>query len=425
MSLVDLKAPQVLNLITDASCDEAPGGILAGWLEDDSSSRESACCSEIEFVLERSSTSSDSIRCSSSSTPDSSEADALSVGEAGDICQRESHVCITQDGWRLHISHVFDPTAEAADTPRPQHPVLLVPGLASSGEHTFDLLPDYSLVNALVARGYDVWVADLRGNGHSQKPCLFDRSTWWTVDDHLQHDVPAVLQYVLQATGARQLHWIGHSMGGMLAVGLLSQQGPFAAALRSVTLLASGCFGRGSWHSILAPLITRLTGYGFPAGLVCAAVGSLVGSAAALWFVEALFYMPCNMPQACARKLMTGCFRYIPVGVIRQFLGSLNSKQGLTSCDSSFRYADPEVLSSVQVPVLGLNGSWDLFCPAVGGRQTVQLFGSEAKQFVCLGPQHGTSKRHYGHFDIVSGKHAAEEVYPHIMGWLQQHDAPL
>jgi alpha-beta hydrolase superfamily lysophospholipase len=87
----------------------------------------------------------------------------LSVGEAGIICQRESHACITQDGWRLHISHVFDPTAEAADTPRPQHPVLMVPGLASSGEHTFDLLPDYSLVNALVARGYDVWVPDLRG----------------------------------------------------------------------------------------------------------------------------------------------------------------------------------------------------------------------------------------------------------------------
>lgn len=136
-----------------------------------SRSPSSLLLAEIEFVLERSSTSSDSIRCSSSSTPDSSEADALSVGEAGDICQRESHVCITQDGWRLHISHVFDPTAEAADTPRPQHPVLLVPGLASSGEHTFDLLPDYSLVNALVARGYDVWVADLRGEASTHSSC--------------------------------------------------------------------------------------------------------------------------------------------------------------------------------------------------------------------------------------------------------------
>jgi hypothetical protein len=32
------------------------------------------------------------------------------------------------------------------------------------------------------------------------------------VDDHLRKDVPAVLEYVLQATGAQQLHWIGHSM---------------------------------------------------------------------------------------------------------------------------------------------------------------------------------------------------------------------
>jgi hypothetical protein len=47
MSLTDLKAPQVLNLITDASCDEVPGGILAGWLEDDSSSKESTCCSGV------------------------------------------------------------------------------------------------------------------------------------------------------------------------------------------------------------------------------------------------------------------------------------------------------------------------------------------------------------------------------------------
>jgi hypothetical protein len=45
MTLADLKAPQVLGLITDASCEEVPGEILAGWLVDDSSSKESTCCS--------------------------------------------------------------------------------------------------------------------------------------------------------------------------------------------------------------------------------------------------------------------------------------------------------------------------------------------------------------------------------------------
>lgn len=104
----------------------------------------------------------------------SSTADLTSLSS---FCLREPHQCLTADGWKLHIMHVFDPTAEPASTSgrsdsnsssggssrRPQHPVLLIPGLASSGEHTFDLLPEHSLVNALVARGYDVWMADLRG----------------------------------------------------------------------------------------------------------------------------------------------------------------------------------------------------------------------------------------------------------------------
>jgi hypothetical protein len=45
MTLADLKAPQVLSLIADASCEEVPGAILAGWLEDDSCSKDSTCCS--------------------------------------------------------------------------------------------------------------------------------------------------------------------------------------------------------------------------------------------------------------------------------------------------------------------------------------------------------------------------------------------
>lgn len=213
--------------------------------------------------------------------------------------------------------------------------------------------------------------------------------------------------------------------GGMLAVGLQSQQPKLAAAIRSITMLASGCFGRGSWHGLLKPLINIITGYGFPAGAVCWAVGLLSGTMAALLPIEALFYWPCNMPQAAARQLMSSCFHFIPAGVIQQFMGSLNTEQGLTAADGTFRYADPQRLSSADVPVLGLNGTWDLFCPADGGRRTVELFGSKHKQFVCIGPTHGTGKRHYGHFDIVSGKDAAQEVFPYVFDWLEQHDAPL
>lgn len=211
----------------------------------------------------------------------------------------------------------------------------------------------------------------------------------------------------------------------MLAVGLQSQRGKLAGALRSITLLASGCFGSGSWHSVLKPVINSITGYGFPAGAVCWAVSLLSGTAAALLPVEALFYWPCNMPKACARQLMAGCFQFIPAGVVQQFMGSLNTEAGLSAVDGSFCYADPQQLALADVPVLAVSGSWDLFCPPAGARQTVELFGGPHKRFVCVGPTYGTGKRHYGHFDVVCGKNAAREVYPHVFDWLEQHDAPV
>ena len=84
--------------------------------------------------------------------------DSCSGGQAM-FFQRDAHTCFTADGWRLHLTRVHDPETCSSR----QYPVVMVPGLASSGEHTFDLLPDYSLANALVALGYDVWVVDLRG----------------------------------------------------------------------------------------------------------------------------------------------------------------------------------------------------------------------------------------------------------------------
>jgi pimeloyl-ACP methyl ester carboxylesterase len=263
------------------------------------------------------------------------------------------------------------------------------------------------------------------GNGRSQKPRLLDARTWWTVDDHFLQDVPAVLRYVLDTSGARQVHWVGHSMGGMLAVGLHSQQHPLAGALRSITLLASGCFGAGSWHHALRPLISVLTRCGFPAGVVAATIGALSGTAAALRPLEALFYWPCNTPPAAARKLMSDGFHFIPVGVIRQFMGSLNSRHGLSAADGSFLYANPHTLALARVPIMALSGDWDLFCPASGAQRTLAMFGGDAKRFVCFGPAHGTGRRHYGHFDIVCGKDAGSEVYPHVYAWLAEHDGVL
>lgn len=47
--------------------------------------------------------------------------------------------------------------------PKQHHPVILCPGLGSSGAYSFDLSPNVSLADYLAGKGWDVWTCELRG----------------------------------------------------------------------------------------------------------------------------------------------------------------------------------------------------------------------------------------------------------------------
>ena len=36
-------------------------------------------------------------------------------------------------------------------------------------------------------------------------------------DDFIEKDIPAAIDYVLNLTNQKKVHWVGHSMGGMVA----------------------------------------------------------------------------------------------------------------------------------------------------------------------------------------------------------------
>lgn len=72
-----------------------------------------------------------------------------------------SYTAVTADGVRLHLTRA---RCGAAAALRPRaHPVMLVPGLASSWEATWDVFPELSFVDHLARQGYDCWGVDLRG----------------------------------------------------------------------------------------------------------------------------------------------------------------------------------------------------------------------------------------------------------------------
>jgi len=121
----------------------------------------------------------------------------------------------THDGWRLAL-YRYTPQRRTHQTP-----VLLCHGM-SSNRWDMDGPGRVSLARYLVKRGYDVWVVELRGAGRSTRPTWWNGKRYdWRFEDYVQHDGPAALRKVLRETGARQVHWVGHSMGGMIAYALL------------------------------------------------------------------------------------------------------------------------------------------------------------------------------------------------------------
>jgi len=129
----------------------------------------------------------------------------------------------TQDGWRLGVRH-YRPEQPDPD----KLPVILCHGLGLNA--TFWTITDDHLPSQLTARGYEVYVFDIRASGENAKPGRRDymnrvlRGTpfreldesSWTVDDLVRYDIPAILDYVERETGHRRVNWVGHSLGGMM-----------------------------------------------------------------------------------------------------------------------------------------------------------------------------------------------------------------
>src|SRR5690606_8917083 len=65
---------------------------------------------------------------------------------------------------------------------------------------------------------------------------LDPRYARWDLDDHVDYDVPAILNLVRQHSGSPKLTWLGHSMGGNVMIAYLSKYGQDETVQRLVTV---------------------------------------------------------------------------------------------------------------------------------------------------------------------------------------------
>lgn len=334
--------------------------------------------------------------------------------EAGRPAPRR-YRAVTRDKWSLALYRY--------PTPRGAHrtPVLLCHGM-SSNRWNMDGPGRLSLARYLGRKGYDAWIVELRGAGRSTRPRWWNGKRFdWCFEDYVYHDAPAALQVVLRETGVEQLHWIGHSMGGMIAYALL--MGPVQSKLASVVTLGSPTMSEVG-HPMLdfgLPYrsLLRLAPARVPTGL-SARLGAPLAPLLH-WLlrrpISELGFHQGNLDTDVMRTLMFTAIDDLPASLLREFARWYETK---AMSDRYAMFDFTEHLEHIRAPLLVIAGEKDELTPARDLEYVYEHVGSRDKELRVVGKQHGTA-HDYSHADLVLGKHAPDDVYPLILEWLERH----
>lgn len=333
--------------------------------------------------------------------------------------QPASYSARTRDGWRLAL-YRYQPGRSAHATP-----VVLCHGM-SSNRWDMDGPGRLSLARYLRRQGYDVWVIELRGAGRSTRPTWFNGKQYtWSFEDYVQHDAPAALRVVLRETGARQVHWVGHSMGGMIAYALLMSpiQAKIASAvtLGSPTMSAVGHpvldFGL-PYRGLLRYVPTRL-----PLGLAARLGAPFARSLARVLerSIADLGFHPGNADPELLRVLMLTAIDDLPASLLREFARWYDTR---AMSDRYQMFDFTEHLERVTTPLLIIAGSHDALTPVRDLEAVHRRVASPDKVFRVVGRAHGDA-HNYSHADLILGRHAPDDVYPIVGAWLDRHRGRL
>jgi pimeloyl-ACP methyl ester carboxylesterase len=307
----------------------------------------------------------------------------------------------TGDGWDISL-YRYAPAGEA----RP-HPVLLVHGIASN-HHFWDLGPGTSFAAHLRDEGFDVWSIDLRGRDGRRGP--------WCIDDFVLHDLPAALARISDANGGRSVHWVGHSLGGIL--GMLYQMHHGASELRSLVSIGAGLHDavRSSVFRHVVRAFRLLRGVdalpltAFAPVLALWARHDLPGLRY-VWHAE-------NMEPHVVRAVLERATSLIARGEVAQLGGALGA-HGFCSRDGMLNYSFAG--RHCTAPVLAIAGDVDYVCPVEGVAWTFESLGAQRKRLVVAGAPSGHATS-YGHIDLVCGTRAPLDIWPEVVRWLDLHD---
>lgn len=325
---------------------------------------------------------------------------------------RYFHEIPTEDGMNLIMTH----KVPARKTPLA--PVLLVHGL---GQNRYSWnLSKRSLENFFVSHGFETFNVELRGHGLSRaNGCEYPNQ----YETYLFYDIPAVLKSIRKITGGKKMFFMGHSLGAAMSycigaqfqehfAGILSIAGPFSMAKGnlSMKLLAkAGVFmNRIVPFRRLHPETVYIDLIGF-----FAKFGLFILDNRFNPIPFQVWYPGSIEPDILTERIEMGFDRTS----FNVFWLLVQWAAGSTLHSSDGTVDFQENIADLKAPILFVVGDKDLAVPEASVKEAYEKAGSEDKTLKVFGGE--APGLHWGHCDLICGRHAPEFVWPELLKWMK------
>lgn len=320
----------------------------------------------------------------------------------------EIHFADTKDGWRIRLCRYLPKGDEAS-----REPVLVVHG-ANANQWNMTAPADESLVDLLTKSGFDCWCIDLRGCRSSKPPKGTSRFSA-KIDDYIRQDLPAAIAYVLRTADRERLHWVGHSMGGMMLYAYVLAHGDRYVATGS-TIGSPVGFSEDPGLTKLEPvlklarLFPRLVEFVWQTSApFCPAFKLNLPFAPVSWpnmhrnaGPEVFFNVAELLPPDAANHFMEWARGKGPWKMLN---GTLNVEAGL---------------KSLAFPLLVVAGKGDPLTPIKKIEAFYEALPGKDKRLVIVSRANG-NVADYNHLDLVWGRDATKDVFRPVAAWLAAH----
>ncbi|MEE2829919.1 MAG: alpha/beta fold hydrolase [Myxococcota bacterium] len=332
----------------------------------------------------------------------------------------ERHPVRTADGWLLTL-HRYPPRAGHSSHPLP---VIFAHGL-NMNRASWVLTPSGDLPRAMAQRGHDVFVLEYRGGPSSQPPSedgTSDRGRWdYDIEDHVNLDLPAIIDRVQAISGGERVNWVGHSMGGMLIYLYAAQHG--SSKLNRVVTLGS-------------PVRFQLPRY-LPSTAV--RLFDLVKRWRKRLHLKALCWL--TLPLSVflgrrvlrkflcplylgAREMATLCWTSVSdVSVPIHDFFIARAAQNRHLCpgeDEGVEGIEPGGLARLEAPLLVISGERDQVAPPAAVRLAYARAGSPQAAYKHFGDPSGLERGPvFGHCDLASSARSVAHVLPMLADWFE------